>query len=117
MENQFDVENIGGTLRLGNYDCKLLKNTKARELYNSEIIQERHRHRYEFNNKYREELEKAGVIFSGINPELDLVEIIEYTGSDYFVACQFHPEFKSRPNKVHPLFDGFIKASIKNKNK
>lgn len=116
MENQFDVENIGGTLRLGNYDCKLLKNTKARELYNSEIIQERHRHRYEFNNKYREELEKAGVIFSGINPELDLVEIIEYTGSDYFVACQFHPEFKSRPNKVHPLFDGFIKASIKNKN-
>ena len=117
MENQFDVENIGGTLRLGNYDCKLLENSKARELYNSEVIQERHRHRYEFNNKYRKELEKAGVVFSGINPELDLVEIIEFNGSDYFVACQFHPEFKSRPNKVHPLFDGFIKASIKNKNK
>ena len=78
MENQFDVENIGGTLRLGNYDCKLLENSKARELYNSEVIQERHRHRYEFNNKYRKELEKAGVVFSGINPELDfMIEIIE----------------------------------------
>ena len=115
MEDQFDVKNIGGTLRLGNYDCKLKKNTKARKLYNEEFIKERHRHRYEFNNKFREELEQAGVVFSGINPELDLVEIIEYNNSDYFVACQFHPEFKSRPNKVHPLFDGFIKASIKNK--
>lgn len=115
MEDQFDVKNIGGTLRLGNYDCKLKENTKARKLYNEEFIKERHRHRYEFNNKFRKELEQAGVVFSGINPELDLVEIIEYNNSDYFVACQFHPEFKSRPNKVHPLFDGFIKASIKNK--
>lgn len=117
MESQFDVENIGGTLRLGNYDCKLLENTKVRELYGAELIQERHRHRFEFNNIFKEQLEEKGVIFSGINPELNLAEIIEYNGSDYFVACQFHPEFKSRPNKIHPLFNGFIKASIKSKNK
>lgn len=117
MESQFDVENIGGTLRLGNYDCKLLENTKVRKLYGKELIQERHRHRYEFNNKFKEQLEKQGVVFSGINPELNLAEIIEYNGADYFVACQFHPEFKSRPNKVHPLFDGFIKAIIKRKEK
>lgn len=117
MQNQIDIEDIGGTLRLGNYDCKLLEGSKARELYGEEIIKERHRHRYEFNNKYRKELEDSGIIFSGVNPELNLVEIIEYKNSDYFVACQFHPEFKSRPNKVHPLFDGFIKASIKNKYK
>lgn len=115
MNNQIDVSDIGGTLRLGNYECKLIGNTKAKKLYNSDVIIERHRHRYEFNNKYRGELEKAGVIFSGINPELNLVEIIELNGSDYFVACQFHPEFKSRPNKIHPLFNGFIKASIEKK--
>ena len=117
MESQFDIENIGGTLRLGNYDCKLLENTKVRKLYGKDLIQERHRHRYEFNNKFKEQLEKQGVVFSGINPELNLAEIIEYNGADYFVACQFHPEFKSRPNKVHPLFDGFIKAIIKRKEK
>ncbi|MCI5997017.1 MAG: CTP synthase [Parvimonas sp.] len=117
MKNQIDVEDIGGTLRLGNYDCKLLENSKVKELYKEDIIKERHRHRYEFNNDFKEDLEKEGVIFSGINPELGLVEIIEYTKTDYFVACQFHPEFKSRPNKIHPLFNGFIKASICNKNK
>lgn len=117
MESQVNIENIGGTLRLGNYECNLLKDSIVRELYGKDVIVERHRHRYEFNNKYREILQKSGIVFSGINAALDLVEIIEYKNSDYFVACQFHPEFKSRPNKVHPLFDGFIKASIKNKNK
>ena len=95
----------------------MLENTKVRKLYGKDLIQERHRHRYEFNNKFKEQLEKQGVVFSGINPELNLAEIIEYNGADYFVACQFHPEFKSRPNKVHPLFDGFIKAIIKRKEK
>lgn len=117
MENQFDVENIGGTLRLGDYECTLLENSKVKELYKKDLIKERHRHRYEFNNKFKEILENVGLVFSGINKELNLVEIIEHKDLDFFVACQFHPEFKSRPNKVHPLFDGFIKASIKNKNK
>ena len=113
MENQKDIKNMGGTLRLGNYKCKIDKNTNTYKYYNQENILERHRHRFEFNNKYKEILKNKGIVFSGINEESDLVEIIEYPKNDYFVACQFHPEFKSRPNIPHPLFDSFIKAAIK----
>lgn len=116
MADQKHITNKGGTLRLGNYECTLLDNSIARKLYNSNKIVERHRHRYEFNNNYKEELEKNGLVISGINESNNLVEIIEYPKNDFFVACQFHPEFKSRPTRPHPLFDGFIKASTR-KNK
>ena len=117
LENQKNIKNVGGTLRLGNYDCTIHKDTLVYSLYGEEKIKERHRHRYEFNNDYRGKVRSAGVVFSGINEDKDLVEIIELKDSDFFVACQFHPEFKSRPTKVHPLFNGFIKAAINNKNK
>ena len=112
MSDQKQIINMGGTLRLGNYDCKIKKDSLAYKLYNQEFIKERHRHRYEFNNTYRKILEKNGLIFSGINEKSNLVEIIEYKNHPFFVACQFHPEFKSRPTRPHPLFDGFIKSSI-----
>ena len=117
MEEQKHVNNIGGTLRLGNYDCSLKKGTLAAELYGNTEITERHRHRYELNNDYVQELESAGLLVSGKNKALGLVEIVELSDSakckedQYFIACQFHPEFKSRPTMIHPLFDGFIRAS------
>ncbi|MFH1533780.1 MAG: CTP synthase [Nitrospirota bacterium] len=103
----------GGTLRLGAYDCKLIKGTKTYKLYNKINIQERHRHRYEFNNDFKKPLEKVGMIFSGINPQSNLVEIAELKNHPFMIGCQFHPEFKSRPNKPHPLFHGLIKAAKK----
>ncbi|MEG0826592.1 MAG: CTP synthase [Bacilli bacterium] len=112
MADQKSISNIGGTLRLGNYDCHIKKDTLAYHDYKLENILERHRHRYEFNNKYKELLENNGMIFSGINEKSNLMEIIEIPTHKHFIACQFHPEFKSRPNKCHPLFDSFIKASI-----
>lgn len=102
----------GGTMRLGSYDCKLTKNTKSRLAYGKEAITERHRHRYELNNTYRETLEKNGMVMAGINPKRNLVEIIEIPSHPFFVATQFHPEFKSRPLKPHPLFREFIKKAI-----
>ena len=111
MESQKNVKNKGGTMRLGLYDCTLKKGTRSAKLYNSENIKERHRHRYEFNNKYREDLEKAGLVISGVNKELDLVEIIELKDHPYFVACQFHPELVSRPYSPHPLFVGLVNAT------
>jgi len=104
----------GGTMRLGNYKLKIIKNTKAFKMYKKEYDLERHRHRYEFNNKYRDIFEKKGMIISGINPKSNLVEIIELKNHPFFIASQFHPEFKSRPLRPHPLFKGFIKASISN---
>ncbi len=115
MADQKSIINIGGTLRLGNYNCKIKKDTLAYKDYKTDHIKERHRHRYEFNNKYKEILEKNGMVFSGINEEANLVEIVEIPKHKHFIACQFHPEFKSRPTKPHPLFDSFIKASINNK--
>ncbi len=115
MSDQKSIINKGGTLRLGNYECLLKKGTLAYKDYNQETIYERHRHRYEFNNKYKKVLEKNGMIFSGINPESDLVEIIELSNHPHYIACQFHPEFKSRPNRCHPLFDSFIGASVNKK--
>jgi CTP synthase len=106
-------KSYGGTLRLGAYECKLQSGTVARKAYDRAIIEERHRHRYEFNNEYRERLEKAGLVVSGINPDQDLVEIIELKNHPFFVGVQFHPEFQSRPLSPHPLFVGFVKAAGK----
>ncbi len=114
MSDQKSVVNMGGTLRLGNYECTIKKDTLAYKDYKSEKILERHRHRYEFNNKYKELLEEKGMVFSGKNDKADLVEIIEIPKLKHFIACQFHPEFKSRPLRPAPLFDSFIKASIDN---
>lgn len=105
----------GATMRLGAWDCKVLPNTIAKKAYNKKMISERHRHRYELNNDYRELLISKGLIISGINPEKDLVEIIELKNHPFFVATQFHPELKSRPLNPHPLFKEFIKASIDKK--
>ncbi len=115
MANQKAIVNMGGTLRLGNYDCTIKKNTLAYNDYQALKIKERHRHRYEFNNQYKKQLEDNGMVFSGINEQANLIEIIELPNHKHFIACQFHPEFKSRPNRPHPLFDSFVEASIKNK--
>lgn len=117
MEDQIHKTNLGGTLRLGDYPCELQEGTKARELYGSDVIFERHRHRYEFNNKYREQFERAGVVFSGLSPDGQLVEVVELKDHIHFVASQYHPEFKSRPNRSHPLFKGFVAASLQNSKK
>ena len=98
-------------MRLGNYTCQLQPGTLARKLYGASQVEERHRHRYEFNNAYREVLSKNGMVFAGIWPDGNLVEIIEMKNHPFFMASQFHPEFKSRPEKPHPLFDGFMAAA------
>lgn len=113
LEEQRSVKVKGATMRLGAYECVLGKGTNARQAYGKSKVSERHRHRYEFNNKYRAVLEKNGVVFSGIYPKKDLVEIIELKGHPWFMACQSHPEFKSKPDKAHPIFRDFIRASIK----
>ncbi len=115
MENQKTVENMGGTMRLGAYNCKLDKNSLAYSLYKKENIRERHRHRFEFNNKYRKEFENAGVCLAGINPEDDLVEIIELKNHPWFVGVQFHPEYRSTVKYPHPLFIGLVKAALEYK--
>jgi CTP synthase len=112
LEEQQKVKNLGGTMRLGAYPCRLKKGTLASKLYRKSLIEERHRHRYEFNNKYRGLLEKKGMVFCGIYPKGNLVEIIELKKHPFFVAVQFHPEFKSKPDQSHPLFRGFIKAAL-----
>jgi CTP synthase len=111
MANQKGVLDKGGTMRLGSYACQLKEGTLARELYGQELVAERHRHRFEFNNDYRTRYEAAGMIFSGVNPELGLVEMIELNNHPHFIGCQFHPEFKSKPFAPHPLFAGFVKAA------
>lgn len=110
MPDQVDIEDKGGTMRLGLYPCKLVDGTHSRELYGEELVYERHRHRYEFNNAYRKQLTDAGLILAGTSPDERLVEIVEVKDHPFFVAVQFHPEFKSRPNNPHPLFYGFIQA-------
>jgi len=111
MEGQKGVTDKGGTMRLGAYPCHLTEGTKARELYGRPLVEERHRHRFEFNNAYRAQFEAAGMIFSGLNTDLGLVEMIELNNHPHFVGCQFHPEFKSKPFAPHPLFAGFVKAA------
>jgi CTP synthase len=111
LKDQRDVKNMGGTMRLGAQPCRLIEGTVAREAYGAEMIHERHRHRYEFNNEYRGRLTEKGLVISGINPDLDLVEIVELKDHPFFVGVQFHPEFQSKPLKAHPLFTRFVKAA------
>ena len=115
MEEQKSISQKGGTMRLGSYACALKPKTLAKTLYKVSQIAERHRHRYEFNNTYRELFEKKGMVFSGIHEEKNLVEIMELPGHPWFLGCQFHPEFKSRPLAPHPLFSDFIRASLEKK--
>jgi CTP synthase (UTP-ammonia lyase) len=112
MEEQKQIEELGGTMRLGAYPCVLKEGTKVREIYKKEVIYERHRHRYEFNNAYRELFEKHGFVISGVSPDGRLVEVVELKDHPWFIGCQFHPEFKSKPFDPHPLFVSFIKACI-----
>ena len=113
IHEQKNVENMGGTMRLGSYKCRLKVGSKAYEAYQKKIVYERHRHRYELNNDYWNRFEEAGLIITGINPDKNLAEIVEIKDHPWFVAVQFHPEFKSRPDRPHPLFRDFIGASIK----
>ena len=112
LPEQYKGIELGGTLRLGLYDCIIKENTKTYGVYQKTAIKERHRHRYELNNKYLPQLTNSGMVVSGVNPQTNLVEIIELEDHPWFVACQFHPEFLSRPQRPHPLFVGFIKASL-----
>lgn len=112
-QNEYSI--LGGSLRLGAYPCKIVHGTHAYAAYGTDEISERHRHRYEVNNEFREELAKHGMVFSGTSPNGSIVEMIELPDHPWFVACQFHPEFKSRPNRPHPLFYSFIEAALKNK--
>jgi len=112
MEEQKEITLKGATMRLGSYDCELVAGTKSREAYHADSVRERHRHRYEFNNTYRDVLTRAGLRIAGLNPKRNLVEIVEVAGHPWFVGVQFHPEFQSKPTRPHPLFAAFIKAAI-----
>ncbi|HOU00560.1 MAG TPA: CTP synthase [Anaerolineaceae bacterium] len=114
MLEQRGLDQLGGTMRLGLYPCHIKPGTKASALYQTEVIQERHRHRYEFNNDYRQKFEENGMVFSGLSPDGVLVEMAELKDHPFMMACQFHPEFLSRPNRAHPLFLGFIGAACRN---
>jgi CTP synthase len=114
MPEQKTVTDLGGTMRLGSYPCELRAGSKPERLYGTTSITERHRHRYEVNNDYREDLESAGMMLVGQSPDGHIVEMIELKDHPYFIAAQAHPEFKSRPNKAHPLFRGLIEAALKN---
>jgi CTP synthase len=113
LESQQNVKDMGGTMRLGTYACRLKPGSKAAEIYGQPEISERHRHRYEVSNQYRETFQNAGMRLAGLSPDGSLVEMIELTNHPYFVACQFHPELKSRPTRPHPLFSGFVGAAAK----
>ena len=112
LPEQNDVENKGGSMRLGLYPCRIQDGTLASRLYATDLIYERHRHRFEVNNSYRPKLERAGLVCSGVSPDYRLVEIIELKDHPFFIATQFHPEFKSRPNRPHPIFRGLVKAAL-----
>jgi CTP synthase len=112
MEDQQNVENKGGTMRLGSYNCKLADKSLAKKIYGKSKISERHRHRWEFNNKYRQDFEANGLFIGGTNPENDLVEIIELPTKRFFIGVQYHPELKSTVLQPHPLFISFVKAAL-----
>jgi CTP synthase len=113
MEEQLKVKQLGGTMRLGSYVCEITKDTKAYKAYKKHRIEERHRHRYEFNNKYKESYNEKGMLTVGINPDNNLVEMVELQSHPFFVGCQFHPELKSTVEAPHPLFVAFVKESYK----
>ena len=110
MTEQKHVKGYGATMRLGQFECHVLEGSKAHKAYGSTVIFERHRHRYEVNNEYKQMIADKGLVFSGVSPDGMLCEMIEYPKNDWFVAAQFHPEFKSRPNRPHPLFLGLAPA-------
>jgi CTP synthase len=112
LRDQYAGIKMGGTMRLGLYDCHIQKGTLAYKCYGQTDIKERHRHRYEFNNQFKEAFEKSDLVFSGINPQAGLAEIIELPSHPFFIACQFHPEFTSRPSNPNPLFREFVAAAI-----
>ena len=112
MPEQKDVEDLGGTMRLGLYPCKITPDTLAQKIYNSDLIYERHRHRYEFNNFYRSEMLEHGLVICGQSPDDKLVEMVEIPTHPFYIGVQFHPEFKSRPNHAHPLFSELYQGSI-----
>ena len=112
MERQRTITEKGGTMRLGSYPCRVEPESRAFECYQKEMVSERHRHRFEFNNMYRDAFRARGLRFSGVWPEGNLVEMIELENHPWFVGVQFHPEFKSKPTSPHPLFRGFIKAAL-----
>ena len=116
MDEQKDVDKMGGTMRLGAYPCVLASDSLSARMYRKKRISERHRHRYEFNNRYLELMQEKGMRISGLSPDGSLVEIIEMTDHPWFVGCQFHPEFKSRPTECHPLFKGFIRAALQQRS-
>jgi CTP synthase len=116
MPEQKHIKNMGGTMRLGAYPGRLKPNSLAYRIYGKDRISERHRHRYEFNNDYRESFEKNGMVFSGFSPDKRLVEIVEIPQNRFFIGVQFHPEFKSRPLRPHSIFREFVKSAIKYKN-
>jgi CTP synthase len=111
MAEQRDIHDMGGTMRLGAYPCKITEGSRAHTIYGSDQISERHRHRYEFNNELRDELERHGLLISGINPDKDLVEIIELPDHPFFVGVQFHPEYRSTVARPHPLFGALLDAA------
>ena len=115
MPGQSDTIDKGGTLRLGSYPCAIQPGSTMARCYGQTLIHERHRHRYEFNNVYRQRLQDAGLTLSGLSPDGRLVETVELSDRPFHVGVQFHPEFKSRPNKPHPLFVGFVKAGLEGK--
>jgi CTP synthase len=112
LDDQYDLTHLGGTMRLGLYPCVLAEGSRAQAAYKSLLVQERHRHRYEFNNQYRQQFAARGMQFSGTSPDGKLVEVIELPGHPWFVAVQCHPEFKSKPTRAHPLFRSFVQASL-----
>jgi CTP synthase len=113
VEKRSEDSDLGGTMRLGAQDCRLREGSLARKLYGRDIISERHRHRYEFNNRYRDVFQKHGMVLAGLSMDEMLVEIIELPNHPWFLACQFHPEFTSSPRDGHPLFMGFIEAALR----
>ncbi|HBF65857.1 MAG TPA: CTP synthase, partial [Clostridium sp.] len=113
MPDQKDIKNLGGTMRLGAYECQIAENSFARKAYSEAVIWERHRHRFELNNNYREALTNAGLTITGLSPDGRLVEMVENQNNRWFVGVQFHPEFKSRPNRPHPLFRDFVSEALK----
>jgi CTP synthase len=113
LDAQFSITDLGGTMRLGSWPCHLVEGSRVRAAYNSELVKERHRHRYEFNNQYRQQFAAHGMMFSGTSPDGKLVEMIELPDHPWFVAVQCHPEFRSKPTQAHPLFRGFVEASLK----
>jgi CTP synthase len=115
IEEQRKISDKGGTQRLGSYPCRVVKGSIAYAAYGSELVHERHRHRYEYNNAYRKELIRAGLTITGVYEKLDLVEIVELDGHPWFVGVQYHPEFQSRPIEPHPLFRSFVEASAKHR--